>query len=313
MRLHLRLFVLLFTLFGQLVHAAPAPDASGGNDSRARTADADGRDAADEAVMGDLILQAMSLMGIAYRFGGNSPINGFDCSGFVRYVFQRSVGVNLPRTAAEQARMGREVARSDLRPGDIVFFNTRGFSYSHNGLYIGNGKFVHAPRTGKNIEIGSLSSSYWSGRFNGGRRITRGSVLAGNIGEEATGRRKPDLNDKVASNTDLPPLRLDNKAPEVQKFRAANDSRIRQVLSVSNKKDEDTTDKKSSKSDRNKKDDQAKSDSKSDSKKYRKVSSSKKADLNKPNKKSSKKDKENSSQSDDKKKSNKRSSKNKKD
>lgn len=312
MRLHLRLFVLLFTLFGQLAHAAPASDASGGSDSRTRAADSDGRDFADEAVMGDLILQAMSLMGIAYRFGGNSPVNGFDCSGFVRYVFQRSVGVNLPRTAAEQARMGREIARSDLRPGDIVFFNTRGFSYSHNGLYIGNGKFVHAPRTGKNIEISNMSSSYWSGRFNGGRRITRGNALAGNIGEEATGRRKPDVSDKIASSADLPALRLDSKAPEVQKFRAANDSRIRQVISVSGNKSEDRTDKKSSKADRNKKDDK----SKSDGKKYRKASDSKKADLNKPTKKSSRKDKENSSKNDDKKKNsknNKRSSKDKKD
>lgn len=299
MRLHLRLFVLLFTLFGQLVHAAPAPDASGGNDSRTRAADTDGRDSADEAVMGDLILQAMSLMGIAYRFGGNSPVNGFDCSGFVRYVFQRSIGVNLPRTAAEQARMGREISRSDLRPGDIVFFNTRGFSYSHNGLYIGNGKFVHAPRTGKNIEIGNMSNSYWSGRFNGGRRITRGSVLAGNIGEEATGRRKPDLSDKIASSADVPPLRLDNKAPEVQRFRAANNSRIRQVISVSNKKNDGSTGKKSSKFSKNKKDDE----SKSERKKYRKASDSKKSDLKKPTKKPSKKDKENSSKNNDKKKS----------
>lgn len=309
MRLHLRLFVLLFSLFGQLAYAAPASDALGGHDNRTRAADADGRDFADEAVMGDLILQAMSLMGIAYRFGGNNPVNGFDCSGFVRYVFQRSVGVNLPRTAAEQAQMGREVARNDLRPGDIVFFNTRGFSYSHNGLYIGNGKFVHAPRTGKNIEIGNMSSSYWSGRFNGGRRITRGSVLAGNIGEEATGRRKPEVSDKIAlAATDAPPLRLE-KTPEVQKFRAANDTRIRQIISVSGKKEDKNADKKgraASKADKNSKD----SKSKSDNKKYRKASANKKADL-KPTKKSSKKDKA-SNKDDDKKKNSKSTKKDKK-
>ncbi|WON84475.1 C40 family peptidase [Chromobacterium haemolyticum] len=126
--------------------------------------------------MGDLLLQAMSLLGVAYRFGGNSPENGLDCSGFIRYVFQKSLKVNLPRTSAEMARVGKSINRSELVPGDLVFFNTRGFSYSHVGMYMGNGKFIHAPRTGKNIEVANINQSYWNGRFNGARRVNRSTA-----------------------------------------------------------------------------------------------------------------------------------------
>ncbi|WP_144373790.1 C40 family peptidase [Vogesella urethralis] len=122
-------------------------------------------------LVGALLLQAMSLTGIAYRFGGNSPATGFDCSGLIRYVFLKAVGMNLPRTAAEQARQGRSVARNELKAGDIVFFDTRGFRYSHSGIYLGNGKFIHAPRTGKNIGISDMTLPYWVKRFNGARRV----------------------------------------------------------------------------------------------------------------------------------------------
>lgn len=111
------------------------------------------------------------------------PVNGFDCSGFIRYVFQSS-GVNLPRSAAEQAQVGRPISRDELKPGDVLFFNTRGFNYSHNGLYLGNGRFIHAPRTGKNIEITSLNASYWSSRFNGARRMVKGA--GGVVAHEVT-------------------------------------------------------------------------------------------------------------------------------
>nr|WP_307835890.1 C40 family peptidase [Chromobacterium sp. ASV5] len=126
--------------------------------------------------MGDLLLQAMSLLGVAYRFGGNTPDDGLDCSGFIRYVFQKSLRVNLPRTAAEMARVGKSVGRGELMPGDLVFFNTRGFSYSHVGIYMGNNKFIHAPRTGKNIEVANLSQSYWTARYNGARRVNRSTA-----------------------------------------------------------------------------------------------------------------------------------------
>ncbi|WP_339895598.1 C40 family peptidase, partial [Neisseria gonorrhoeae] len=112
--------------------------------------------------------------GIAYRYGGTSVSTGFDCSGFMQHIFKRAMGINLPRTSAEQARMGAPVARSELQPGDMVFFRTLGGSrISHVGLYIGNNRFIHAPRTGKNIEITSLSHKYWSDKYAFARRIKK--------------------------------------------------------------------------------------------------------------------------------------------
>ncbi|GGY28452.1 hypothetical protein GCM10011289_34640 [Paludibacterium paludis] len=127
-----------------------------------------------EDAVGDLLLQAVSLLGVAYKFGGSSPTTGLDCSGFIQYVFQKSLKVNLPRTSAEMARTGRAVDKGELAPGDLVFFNTRGFANSHVGIYMGNGKFIHAPRTGKNIEVANINQSYWVGRYNGARRVARG-------------------------------------------------------------------------------------------------------------------------------------------
>lgn len=122
----------------------------------------------------ELIGSAMGLLGIAYRYGGTSVATGFDCSGFMQHIFRRAMGINLPRTAAEQARMGSPVSRSELQPGDMVFFRTLGGSrISHVGLYIGNDRFIHAPRTGKNIEITSLSHKYWSGKYAFARRVKK--------------------------------------------------------------------------------------------------------------------------------------------
>ncbi|EMS3941810.1 C40 family peptidase [Neisseria gonorrhoeae] len=122
----------------------------------------------------ELIGSAMGLLGIAYRYGGTSVSTGFDCSGFMQHIFKRAMGINLPRTSAEQARMGAPVARSELQPGDMVFFRTLGGSrISHVGLYIGNNRFIHAPRTGKNIEITSLSHKYWSGKYAFARRVKK--------------------------------------------------------------------------------------------------------------------------------------------
>lgn len=129
-----------------------------------------------EEAVGDLLLQAMSLIGVAYRFGGNSPTSGLDCSGFIQYVFRKSLNVNLPRTSAEMARVGRNIDKSELNPGDLVFFNTRGFQYSHVGIYLGGGKFIHSPRTGKNIEVSNMNQSYWTSRYNGARRVARGAA-----------------------------------------------------------------------------------------------------------------------------------------
>ena len=122
----------------------------------------------------ELIGNAMGLLGVAYRYGGTSVSTGFDCSGFMQHIFKRAMGINLPRTSAEQAQMGTPVARSELQPGDMVFFRTLGGSrISHVGLYIGNDRFIHAPRTGKNIEITSLSHKYWSGKYACARRVKK--------------------------------------------------------------------------------------------------------------------------------------------
>lgn len=107
---------------------------------------------------------------IRYKSGGRKPSTGFDCSGFVRYVFQLGVGVELPNTSAMQYQSGEEVSRQDLRSGDLVFFRTRGKRVSHVGIYLEDGRFIHAPSSGKRVSVSSLSEPYWSRRFAGARR-----------------------------------------------------------------------------------------------------------------------------------------------
>jgi hypothetical protein len=123
-----------------------------------------------------LINNAMDLLGAHYRSGGTSSDVGFDCSGFVRNIFQQSVGMVLPRSARDQAAVSRKVDRTELQPGDLVFFNTMRRAFSHVGIYIGNGKFIHAARTGKGVRVDSMSLPYWNSRFNGGGRVALGSV-----------------------------------------------------------------------------------------------------------------------------------------
>jgi cell wall-associated NlpC family hydrolase len=119
----------------------------------------------------DLASAALDLIGIRYKWGGNTPETGLDCSGLVRYVFQQVTGVTLPRTAKDMSRVGTQVAVSDLQPGDLVFFNTRRFAFSHVGIYLGDNRFVHAPRRGREVEVATFDSSFWQQRFNGARRM----------------------------------------------------------------------------------------------------------------------------------------------
>ncbi len=121
----------------------------------------------------DLIMNAMSLIGVGYRWGGTSPVTGMDCSGFMQYIFRKSMSINLPRTSAEMATVGTQVSRSALQPGDMVFFNTAGRSISHVGMYIGDNRFIHAPRKGKSIEITSLSNKYWNSKYITARRVKK--------------------------------------------------------------------------------------------------------------------------------------------
>lgn len=120
----------------------------------------------------DAIDQALNLLGIHYRRGGSSPEAGFDCSGFVSHVFREGLGLMLPRSSKEMSRSGEEVSREELRPGDLVFFNTMRHAFSHVGIYLGDNQFVHAPRTGGRVRIEDLNQSYWMKRFNGARRVS---------------------------------------------------------------------------------------------------------------------------------------------
>jgi cell wall-associated NlpC family hydrolase len=116
-------------------------------------------------------LFALSLVGIEYRYGGDTPGAGLDCSGLIRYVFGQLTGVTLPRTAQEQARLGRRVTLRDLAPGDLVFFNTRHAPNSHVGIYLGDDRFVHAPSQGGEVTVETLSARYWRARYDGARRL----------------------------------------------------------------------------------------------------------------------------------------------
>lgn len=118
-----------------------------------------------------LLQRALALLGTPYRWGGTSPDRGFDCSGLVGYVFRTALGIDLPRVSREQARTGELVAdRAALAAGDLVFFGRKG-RVDHVGIYVGEGKFVHAPSTGKDVTVSSMDSGYWSGRFMSARRI----------------------------------------------------------------------------------------------------------------------------------------------
>jgi cell wall-associated NlpC family hydrolase len=119
----------------------------------------------------DAIDQAMDLLGIRYRRGGSSPEAGFDCSGFVSHVFREGLGLMLPRSSKEMSKAGEVISRDELRPGDLVFFNTMRRAFSHVGIYLGDNQFVHAPRTGGRVRIEDLRDGYWLKRFNGARRI----------------------------------------------------------------------------------------------------------------------------------------------
>lgn len=114
---------------------------------------------------------ALKFLGTKYRFGGDSPSEGFDCSGLVVYAAEKSLGLKLPRTARSIAHAGESVKRGDLRKGDLVFFNTRGHRFSHVGIYLGDQKFLHAPRTGAKVRIESMDVAYWRKRYNGARRL----------------------------------------------------------------------------------------------------------------------------------------------
>ncbi|WP_422200190.1 C40 family peptidase [Aquabacterium sp.] len=136
-----------------------------------------------------LVTSAMDFLGVPYKLGGNSRETGFDCSGFTRHVFENSVGLVLPRRSAEQANSPDliPVKQSELKPGDLVFFNTLRRTFSHVGIYIGDNKFIHSPRTGASVRVEDIRVGYWQQRFDGARRAPL--VNAGTVQASATGER----------------------------------------------------------------------------------------------------------------------------
>ena len=118
----------------------------------------------------DLVVNAMGYLGVPYRRGGTG-IQGFDCSGFVQAMYENTLGLVLPHNAKAQAAVTEKIDKSELQPGDLVFFNTLRRAFSHVGIYIGDGKFIHSPRPGGEVRIEDMRQSYWVKRFNGARRV----------------------------------------------------------------------------------------------------------------------------------------------
>jgi cell wall-associated NlpC family hydrolase len=128
--------------------------------------------------MNNLAIYAISLYDTPYHSGGTSRTGGFDCSGFVRYVYQNSAGMTLPRTSAEMSRIGMELKIDQLKPGDLVFFNTQHSPFSHVGIFVGDHRFVHSPSSGRAIMMSNMNEHYWRARYNGARRINLKNTLA---------------------------------------------------------------------------------------------------------------------------------------
>lgn len=120
----------------------------------------------------ELVVTALGSLGVPYRRGGNSFETGFDCSGFVRAMYEQTVGLLLPRRAEQQAAATQKIERTDLQPGDLVFFNTMRRAFSHVGIYVGDNKFIHSPKPGAEVRVEDMRVNYWNRRFDGARRVS---------------------------------------------------------------------------------------------------------------------------------------------
>jgi cell wall-associated NlpC family hydrolase len=127
---------------------------------------------------GELVVTAMGFLGVPYRRGGNNFDTGFDCSGFVKAMYEQTVGLVLPRKAEQQAAATQKIDQADLQPGDLVFFNTLRRAFSHVGIYVGDGKFIHSPKPGAEVRVEDMQKTYWTRRFDGARRVATGQQAA---------------------------------------------------------------------------------------------------------------------------------------
>lgn len=130
----------------------------------------------------ELVVTALGFLGVPYKRGGNSVETGFDCSGFVRSMYEQTVGLILPRKAEQQAAATQQIEKSELQPGDLVFFNTLRRAFSHVGIYVGEGKFIHSPRAGAEVRVEDMQKAYWAHRFDGARRVQTSAPLAAPVG-----------------------------------------------------------------------------------------------------------------------------------
>lgn len=117
------------------------------------------------------LIHALQTLGVKYRYGGRSPDTGFDCSGLIAHIFERAWGLLLPGGTAALSKVGASIRLKELKPGDLVFYNTRNRPYSHVGIYVGDRRFLHAPRPGASVRMESVDTPYWRVRFNGARRL----------------------------------------------------------------------------------------------------------------------------------------------
>lgn len=137
----------------------------------------------------ELVVNAMGFLGVPYKRGGNTAESGFDCSGFVKAMYEQTVGLVLPRKAEQQAAATEKIDKKDLAPGDLVFFNTMRRTFSHVGIYIGDGKFIHSPKPGAQVRVENMAESYWSRRFDGARRVSSDEIAASPVSEAARRQR----------------------------------------------------------------------------------------------------------------------------
>ena len=126
----------------------------------------------------ELVFNAMGFLGVPYKRGGNTAETGFDCSGFVRAMYEQSIGLILPRRAEQQAAATQDIDKSELKPGDLVFFNTLKRTFSHVGIYVGEGRFIHSPKPGGQVRVDSMTINYWASRFDGARRVQTSAPAA---------------------------------------------------------------------------------------------------------------------------------------